>query len=91
MRIIQPAGAGAHSTDNIASQRSEIREREERLEQRAETPVLTSTQRAGQHYAELYRREQEQKQQERARLIAEGKIEILPNGTVVEHHKGFGW
>lgn len=93
-RLIQPSGSGTITTDNVACERTVDRIAREIAEgkiRKPDEPELTPTQKAGQMYAELHRREQAQKQQERARLITEGKIVINPDGSETHHLKGFGY
>src|SRR5271156_4325122 len=88
-RLLQIGGSGSHNTDNIACSRSEIREERERLERANQTPTdLTPTQRLGQYYAELHRREQAAKDAERARLIKDRKIIINPDGSETHYMQG---
>lgn len=90
IRPLQVAGSGVHSTDNIACSRSDLREAREREERARLNPQqeLTPAQRIGQAYENLYRQEQEHKAKERARLIAEGKIVINPDGSETHHLRG---
>ena len=96
IRPLQVAGSGVHSTDNIAAQRTDIRLQRERelREQQTFTPAERELERRKQiaaAYAESYRREQEHKAKERARLIREGKIVINPDGSETHHMRGLGY
>jgi hypothetical protein len=79
-RVIQPAGSGVHSPDNIAALRSDIRERHEREERARLNPQqdFTPTQRLGQMYGALWMQEQEEKRRIRAHKIRTGRIVIDP-------------
>ena len=85
-RVIQPAGSGVHSPDNIAAQRSDIRERHEREERARLNPQqdLTPTQRLGQMYGALWMQEQQQKAAIRAEKIRTGRIILNKDGSETE-------
>jgi hypothetical protein len=85
-RVIQPAGSGVHSPDNIAAQRSDIRERHEREERARLNPQqdFTPTQRLGQMYGALWMQEQQQKAAIRAEKIRTGRIILNKDGSETE-------
>lgn len=92
-RLLQLGETATRDNSNCSWERSEDRERREREEHARLNPQqeLTPAQRIGQAYAESYRREQEQKAAERARLIAEGKIVINQDGSETHHMRGLGY
>jgi len=85
-RVIQPAGSGVHSPDNIAAQRSDIRERHEREERARLNPQqdFTPTQRLGQMYGALWMQDQQQKAAIRAEKIRTGRIILNKDGSETE-------
>ena len=85
-RVIQPAGSGVHSPDNIPAQRSDIRERHEREERARLNPQqdFTPTQRLGQMYGALWMQEQQQKAAIRAEKIRTGRIILNKDGSETE-------
>jgi len=92
-RLLQLGGSGTISNENVSFIRSEDRERREREEHARLNPQqdLTPQQRLGAMYGEEHRREQELRQQERARLIAAGKIVINPDGSETHRMRGLGY
>jgi len=75
-----------HSPDNIAAQRSDIRERHEREERARLNPQqdFTPTQRLGQMYGALWMQEQQQKAAIRAEKIRTGRIILNKDGSETE-------
>jgi hypothetical protein len=88
IRTLQVAGSGTISNENVSFIRSEDRERREQEERARLNPQqdLTPAQRLGQAYAAIHKAEEDRKQKERARLIAEGKI-VLDPITRIETHR----
>ena len=91
IRPLQVAGSGAHTTDNIACSRSDIREQHEREERARLNPTkdLTPQQRLGAMYEELHRRELAQRAAERAEKIRTGVIVLNPDGSETEYLNGY--
>jgi len=86
-RPLQIAGSGSHNTDNIAAQRSDIRERHEREERARLNPQqddLTSSQLRGRMYGALWMQEQQQKAAIRAEKIRTGRIVLNKDGSETE-------